>query len=390
MNFLNCCSSISFTYKKLDQNNFKLIIKYFKNLLKKTLIYILNSKKAMGFKQSINVFRRKATKSITKALLDQQSISLSSQASIQRILITRPNHRLGNQLLITPLIKEVHEQFPEATIDLFLKGNLGGILYQNYDYVDQIISLPKKHFKQLNKYLYAWIKLRQKKYDLVINAEASSSSGRLSTKVARANHKFFGFERELNILKAEDVAHISKYLIYSLRHYLRQPLTANPIPDLELKLTDEELKEGRKILSQFADFKKPTLCLYTFATGEKCFQKSWWKRFYKDLKNEFPGYNIIEALPVENVSSLDFEIPAFYSKNIRELASFISQTTVFITGDCGIMHLAVASSTPTIGLFSVTGTDTYGPYNKACLGVDTNHKSTTEITKIIKSQVESL
>jgi ADP-heptose:LPS heptosyltransferase len=344
----------------------------------------------MGFKQSINGFRRKATKSITKGLLDQQSISLSSQASIQRILITRPNHRLGNQLLITPLIKEVHEQFPEATIDLFLKGNLGSILYQNYEYIDEIISLPKKHFKQLNKYLFAWIKLRQKKYDLVINAEASSSSGRLSTKVARANHKFFGFERELNVLKVADAAHISKYPIYSLRHYLGQSLTEKALPDLEIKLTDKELGEGRKILSQYADLSKPTLCLYTFATGGKCFKKQWWQDFYRDLKKEFPDYNIIEALPVENISSLDFGIPAFYSKNIRELASFISQTNVFITGDCGIMHLAAATSTPTIGLFSVTGTEKYGPYNKGCLGLDTNHKTTLQISEMIKTQVERL
>ena len=344
----------------------------------------------MGFKQRINRFRKKTTKSITKGLLDPQNISLPDQSSIQRILITRPNHRLGNQLLITPLIKEVHKQFPDARIDLFLKGNLGHILYQNYEYIDNIMSVPKKHFKQLDRYIFAWIKLRQKKYDLVINADASSSSGRLSTKVARAKHKFFGYEKDQNIVEVEDSDHISKYPIYSLRHYLRQSLSSMPIPDLEIKLTDDELMEGQKILSQYADLSKPTLCLYTFATGKKCFEKQWWQNFYNDLKKKFPDYNIIEALPVENVSSLDFKIPAFYSNNIRELASFIAQTNVFITGDCGIMHLAVASNTPTIGLFSVTGTKNYGPYNLGSLSIDTNHVNTLQISEMIKTQVERL
>ncbi|MBZ9779247.1 glycosyltransferase family 9 protein [Psychroflexus sp. CAK57W] len=344
----------------------------------------------MSFKKKINVYRKKATKSITKNLLDQQSINLSDREDIKRILITRPNHRLGNQLLISPLVKEVHRQFPGAKIDLFLKGNLGEILFKNYEYVNHIISLPKKHFKELGRYLISWFKLKRLKYDLVINAEASSSSGRLSTKVARANYKFFGYERELNLFDVANVDHISKYPIYSLRYFLKQSLTEKPLPDLEIKLTAEELNHGKKILAEYADLEKPTICLYTFATGHKCFSKAWWNQFYTALKNEYPHYNIIEALPVENVSSLDFKIPAFYSKNIRELASFISHTSVFITGDCGIMHLAAATNTPTIGLFNVTAKAMYEPYNVACSGIDTNQKSAEEICQILRTHIESL
>ncbi|GAA0762430.1 glycosyltransferase family 9 protein [Psychroflexus lacisalsi] len=344
----------------------------------------------MSFKKKINAFRKKATKSITKSLLKQQSISLSDQGGIKRILITRPNHRLGNQLLITPLVKEVHQQFPEAKIDLFLKGNLGEILFQNYDYVDRIISLPKKHFNELGRYLNSWFKLKRYKYDLVINAEASSSSGRLSTKVARSTYKYFGYERELNLFEAANASHISKYPIYSLRYFLKQPLTGKPLPDIEIKLTSEELNQGKKILAKYVDLEKPTICLYTFATGNKCFAKVWWNNFYTTLKKDYPNHNIIEALPVENVSSLDFKIPAFYSNSIRELASFISQTSVFITGDCGIMHLAASTNIPTVGLFNVTKKNMYEPYNKACLGIDTNDKKADEICKIIKTHQESL
>lgn len=344
----------------------------------------------MSFKRKINVFRKIATKSLTKGLLDQHSISLSSKDGIKRILISRPNHRLGNQLLISPLVKEVHQQFPEAKIDLFLKGNLGKIIFKNYDYVENIISLPKKHFKELGRYLISWFKLRRKKYDLVINAEASSSSGRLSTKISRAKHKFFGYERELCLFDAPCVSHISKYPIYSLRVFLKQSLLNRPLPDLEIKLTSEELKEGKQLLSEYADLNKPTICLYTFATGKKCFDKIWWNNFYKVLKKDYPFHNIIEVLPVENVSSLDFKIPAFYSKSIRELASFISQTSVFITGDCGIMHLAAATNTPTFGLFNVTAKDMYEPYNKACVGIDTNHKKTDDICKTLKTHIEKV
>jgi len=35
---------------------------------------------------------------------------------------------------------------------------------------------------------------------------------------------------------------------------------------------------------------------------------------------------------------------------------------MMISADCGVMHLAVASGTPTIGMFSITDAKIYGPY----------------------------
>jgi len=44
---------------------------------------------------------------------------LINKTIVQSVLICRPNHRLGNQLLITPIVQEVIDVFPEAKIDLF-------------------------------------------------------------------------------------------------------------------------------------------------------------------------------------------------------------------------------------------------------------------------------
>lgn len=35
---------------------------------------------------------------------------------------------------------------------------------------------------------------------------------------------------------------------------------------------------------------------------------------------------------------------------------------MMISADCGVMHLAVASGTATVGMFSVTDAKIYGPY----------------------------
>lgn len=110
----------------------------------------------MTFKEKINLFRKSITKNLfVKTINETKSVqnSIKNPSEIKRILIVRPNHRLGNQLLITPLLQEVITTFPEAKIDLFLKGNLGPILFKNYPEVNKIIALPRKHFKEIIKYL---------------------------------------------------------------------------------------------------------------------------------------------------------------------------------------------------------------------------------------------
>jgi ADP-heptose:LPS heptosyltransferase len=54
--------------------------------------------------------------------------------------------------------------------------------------------------------------------------------------------------------------------------------------------------------------------------------------------------------------------PGYYSTSIRRMASAMAGVDMMISADCGVMHLAVASGTPTIGMFSVTDAKIYGPY----------------------------
>jgi ADP-heptose:LPS heptosyltransferase len=71
---------------------------------------------------------------------------------------------------------------------------------------------------------------------------------------------------------------------------------------------------------------------------------------YDRLKAEYPNYNIIEVLPVENVSQIGFKAPTFYSKDVREIGALMANTEVFIGGD-RIMHLASASKVSTVDFF---------------------------------------
>lgn len=337
--------------------------------------------------KKINVFRKVLTKGLTKnigRLSRKNNTGLLDIKNIKRVLICRPNHRLGNMMLITPLLQEVEETFPGCTIDLFVKGNLVPVLFKNYA-INNSITLPKKHFKQLASYIGAWVALKRHRYDLVINVDGNSSSGRLSTGLARANHKVFGNGRE-DVNRAADYDHMAKFPVYNLRDYLSGygvQSSNKKVPDLNIKLSNLEIAEGKAILHKLKGYAQKTICIYTYATGHKCYSEYWWGKFYEQLQHEYPDYMIIEILPVENVSQIAFKAPAFYSKDIRTIAAVIANTAVFIGGDCGIMHLASSAGVPVVGLFSATNHKKYGPYNGTSISIDTSCSTNSAIFKVI-------
>ncbi|MEN9909266.1 MAG: hypothetical protein RLZZ540_2415 [Bacteroidota bacterium] len=347
----------------------------------------------MSFKSEINVVRRKITHGLTKNIgsnkLDKNYNS-NLKIDFKNVLISRPNHRLGNLLLITPLVQEINSIFPDCKIDLFVKGNLAPIIFKNYPSIEKYIILPRKPFENLIKYFRVWFKIKEKKYDLVINIDKGSSSGRLSTQFANAKSKFFGEENEEIIQEHADYEHMAKYPVYEFRHYLNQlghPKQQKAVPSINIKLSDKELQDAKLVLDQIVPNDKKTIAIFTFATGDKCYSPLWWNPFYEKLIATFPDYNIVEVLPVENVSQINFKAPSFYSKDIREIAAFIANTSLFIGADSGIMHLACASQTPVLGLFAVTNPEKYEPYANGSIAIDTKVSSLESMIDIIKNHL---
>lgn len=300
------------------------------------------------------------TGSIGKSI---KHIPASEQSNIKKILISRPNHRLGNLLLVTPVIDEIERLFPDSTIDVFIKGNLGPIVLQEYQSVQGYLKLPKNHFKQLPLYVWTWLKIPFKKYDLALNIDPSSSSGKLATKLSRAKYKIYGIEP--NLCPQTCGTHMAQRPVNWLRQYFSDKQNkSETIAPLNLRLTTPEIRNGKTRLLRLVENNKPTIALFTYATGNKCYSKFWWKPFYNELTKAFPEYNIVEVLPKENISQLDFMSLTYYSQDLREICSFIANTELFIGADSGMMHLAVASKTPVIGLFSVTNPEIYKPYGE--------------------------
>lgn len=348
----------------------------------------------MNIKKEINALRRNLMHRMTQHIGASHfdwNIDLLANTEIKRVLICRPNHRLGNLLLITPLVQEVIDTFSRCKIDLFVKGNIAPTIFCNYKNIERIIQLPQKPFNELTKYLQGWISIRKKHYDIVINADKNSSSGRLSAQFANSKYRFLGGENEITRSKYEDYEHLAKNSIYNFRDCLSMlgvKASNEPIAPLNLKLSSLEIANGLEILKKIVDVKRKTICLFTYATGNKCYSISWWLKFYKRLKTEYPDCNIIEVLPIENVSQIFFKAPIFYSRDIREIGSFIANTELFIGADSGIMHLASSAQVPTVGLFSVTSPTIYKPYGNNSVAINTSNSTIDDWINILDRILE--
>lgn len=327
------------------------------------------------------------TKNIGKS---KAGLKANENIKIKRILISRPNHRLGNLLLLTPLVQEVAKTFPDSKIDLFVKGGVTPIIYKNYENINSYIQLPKKPFSSLGKYIKGWFQLKFRKYDLVINSNPGSSSGRLSVLATNSTYKFFGDHDEELSAKYSDYNHDAKKTIYNLRKFLIDlgfPENNSEIPSLKIILDQEELETGKANLQKIVQNDKKTICLFTNATGAKIYSEQWWNSLYDKLKTAFPDYNIIELLPVENISKLNFKIPNFYSTDIREMGGFLANCALFIAADNGVMHLASSVNVPTIGLFKVTDATMYKPYNDKSFSINTDNVDQDKVIDLIKTSL---
>nr|WP_239556935.1 glycosyltransferase family 9 protein [Dyella flava] len=85
---------------------------------------------------------------------------------------------------------------------------------------------------------------------------------------------------------------------------------------------------------------------------------------------------------------LSSRYPGYYSSDLRKIASVLSGLAVYISADCGIMHLACASDVPTMGIFTVTNAGEWGPYGPGRHVIAAHRKEPEEVARMIADMPE--
>jgi heptosyltransferase-3 len=287
---------------------------------------------------------------------------------IFRILVCRTSHSLGNTLFMTPLLQEIESHWPGAEVDLITRYAAARKIFVSYACVRKIIALPKQGLRHPVKWIRAVWDMRSTHYDLSIDTDQRSRTGRLLLRLAHARYKL-GFAGRggptVEVDAADAPKHAAHIPVYLLRQGLREN-SSSSYPLLCTRLTRAERARGRKHLARVAGpesaKKRGVIGIFGNATGPKAMSKEWWRDFMQTVEPHLAEYSIIEIIPAFGQSMLDSRYPTYFSSDIRNLSIFMSALSMLICLDCGIMHLASASATPVGAVFTTTDVEQWGPY----------------------------
>lgn len=305
------------------------------------------------------------------------------RAGIHRILVCRISHTLGNTLLLTPLICELGEVYPGAEIDVVTRYPAAEEIFGNFDRIRRIYRLPRHGVSALWRLVKVLRAIRSNRYDLAIDTSACSQSDRAYVMLADAARKVGFASKDAGALThlvpvPTEVRHVGQLPVHLLRSALgREGDVA--YPPLSVDLTPDERVRGKRTLERLVGGDRPVLGIFTLATGRKHLGAEWWGRFVSRVEVLRPGLRIVELISLVGGSMLEDRYPAFYSSDIRVLAAVLSGLSWFVSADCGVMHLACASGTPTFGLFRGTNIAEWGPYGERDRAVDVSQQSPEDV-----------
>lgn len=309
---------------------------------------------------------------------------------IFRILVCRPNHRLGNTILLTPLVTELERHFKGAEIDVISEGDIAEEVFATYFSVRNIYCLPKRGFKHPVPFLRLLHRLRRTYYDLIIDPCLGSGFSRAITRMAHGRYKL-GFSDNpacpgLTHAAPTSTAlqHMAKRPVNLLRWALHMDNDGGAYPALDIRLNDIELAQGRHVIGELLCMSQqtrspPVVGVFANATGAKRYPMDWWREFIDTFRTLCPAASILELIPMHGHSMLGAEWPGYYSSDIRRMGVVMAAMDLMITADCGVMHLSVASGVPTVGMFCVTDASVYAPYGPGNSHLPTQGLSAREV-----------
>ena len=300
---------------------------------------------------------------------------------VHRVLVCRPNHRLGNALLLSPLIQEVEALYPGAEIDI-VGSDAAVSLFADRFHVRRVFALPRRVARHVLFSAKILRNVRSGRYDLAIDACNGSQSGQLILALTRAKYKL-GFPDEAtspasrwhSLAWPKHLAHRSVFLLRTA--YAGR--TDDRYPSLGIGLSAREKEEAAEVLRTLCRKSSftPVLGIFTNATGAKRYSEAWWIQFLHVFQEQCPDVQVVDLVAAHGCSHLGERFVPFYTRNLRRMAAMIAGMDGFISADCGVMHLASASGAPTLGLFSSTDPAKYAPYGGMNDALDTRGMDAT-------------
>lgn len=295
-------------------------------------------------------------------------------SGIKNILVVSST-AIGDTLLSTPAIKAVRKRYPEAKIiALFNKSNME--LFEDNPNINGIVPF----YGAYKRYFATIRELKKYRFDLALIFHGNEpqttplcylSGARFIMKLPNKNQYNFLLSNREPITTWDDMGHgITGRLMTAA-------LAGCPVDDprMELFFKKSDLDGAEEFLCK-EGVKKDNI-LIGFQAGASTVSRQWFPERFMQL-----GKRLLEAYPSSrivltgspNEAALCDKIKKGIGNGVivsagrlklRQAAALIKRLNVFVTGDTGPMHIAIATGTPVVALYAVADPARTGPlYDK--------------------------
>ncbi len=285
---------------------------------------------------------------------------------IKNIFVSRLRF-MGDIILTTPLLQALSKAYPDAKITYVTEEPFHQLL-ENHPYVDRIIALKKTTWGQIE----VIGKLICGRYDIAIDLFGNPRAA-LLTWLSGAKIRIGGDFRGRKHFYTHTIksSHETKTAVQFHLDYLK-PLNIEPVEKKPfIVITEEESRAEYYLKEKGFDLDRPIIGIHPGATWPA---KKWLPERFAALADKLVTEKSLQVLFTMGPGEEDlvksvlsgcrekFIMPEVLP--LRQLAAIQKKMIAFISNDCGVMHLAPAVGTPTIGIFGPGEPEIWFPYDE--------------------------
>ena len=254
---------------------------------------------------------------------------------MQKILVVQTAF-IGDVVLATALVESLHQQYPQAAIDVVVrKGNEP--LFNEHPFINELIVWDKKQHKYLN-WLAILKKIRAKKYDVFINLQRFAATG-LWTVLSSANTTI-GFDKNpFSFLFTHKVKHdVSASEVHEINrnHRLISSLGVFPLVMPKLYPTNSDYEKVKVYQAEKYITIAPASVWFT-----KQFPLTAWVSLINELKFEGPIYILGGPTDKDLGDTIMDEVLKLHSKTSNNSITTTASTKIInLSGALGFLASA--------------------------------------------------
>ena len=303
----------------------------------------------------------------------------------KKILVINLMH-LGDLMLVTPILRTLRTNFPDAEITLLADKKLADLVRLNKNLTDCIFIDKKGADNKFFNFVKFIFRLREKNFDLAINLHRNERASALAA--FSGAKKIVGYSKPVfsiffdKVLPNPSIAQLKPKYIPGTQHQVKshfdvlKSVGIEKIDDggLEMWIDDAAKISAEKIFAE--NFPADTKVV-AFNIGASWLTKRWIDSYFAECADILIGRgygvailggsmdeeivkNCVEKMREKNSPLLKIFTGKF---SLAELAGFLDKCVLMLTTDSGPMHVGVARNIPIVTMFGASPVPGFYPYD---------------------------